>query len=125
DRAGLPPRDDGRRRRSVADTVTRRMLITGCSSRRGIVYVEHVDRALGGLDVVVNNAGYGLIGGIEQSGLDQAREQFETNYFGTLALVRRVLPSMRAQGSGHLLSVSSMFVPTLGLMGIEFQRTDG
>jgi len=100
------------------------VLVTGCSSRRGIGYVEHVDRALGGLDVVVNNAGYGLIGGIEQSGLDQAREQFETNYFGTLALVRRVLPSMRAQGSGHLLSVSSMFVPTLGLMGIEFQRTD-
>ncbi len=67
----------------------------------------------GRLDALVNNAGYGLIGGIEQSTLAQARANFDTNYFGTIELIRAVLPAMRAQRSGHILSVSSIFVPTL------------
>jgi NAD(P)-dependent dehydrogenase (short-subunit alcohol dehydrogenase family) len=80
--------------------------------------LREVDATLGGLDVLVNNAGFGLIGGIEQATLDEARAQFETNYFGTLGLIRQVLPRMRDQGGGHLLSVSTMFAPTLCPMGI-------
>ena len=80
--------------------------------------LAEVDSLLGGLDVLVNNAGFGLIGGIEQTTLDQARAQFETNYFGTLGLVRQVLPPMRAQGRGHILAVSTMFAPTLCPMAI-------
>lgn len=80
--------------------------------------LAEVDRTLGGVDAVVNNAGYGLIGGIEQTEPNQARAQFETNYFGTLGLIRQVLPRMRAQGGGHLLSVSTMFAPTLCPMGL-------
>jgi NAD(P)-dependent dehydrogenase (short-subunit alcohol dehydrogenase family) len=72
-----------------------------------------VDSLLGGVDVLVNNAGFGLIGGIEQTTLDQARAQFETNYFGTLGLVRQVLPQMRSQRGGHILAVSTMFARTL------------
>jgi NAD(P)-dependent dehydrogenase (short-subunit alcohol dehydrogenase family) len=80
--------------------------------------LEEAGNALGGLDVLVNNAGFGLIGGIEQASLDQARSQCETNYFGTLGLVRRVLPGMRSQGGGHLVSVSTTFVPTLCPLGM-------
>jgi NAD(P)-dependent dehydrogenase (short-subunit alcohol dehydrogenase family) len=80
--------------------------------------LEEIDQALGGIDVLINNAGYGLIGGIEQASLEQARAQFDTNYFGTLGLIRQVIPRMRAQGRGHLLSVSTVFVPTLCPMGI-------
>lgn len=75
--------------------------------------VGHWTALTGGIDVLVNNAGYGLIGGIEQSSDAQARAQFATNYFGTLELVRQVLPGMRARGSGHILAVSTIFSPTL------------
>jgi NAD(P)-dependent dehydrogenase (short-subunit alcohol dehydrogenase family) len=80
--------------------------------------LAEVDSSLGGLDALVNNAGFGLIGGIEQTTLEQARAQFETNYFGTLGLVRQVLPRMRSQGQGHILAVSTMFAPTLCPMAI-------
>jgi NAD(P)-dependent dehydrogenase (short-subunit alcohol dehydrogenase family) len=67
----------------------------------------------GHIDVLINNAGYGLIGGIEQASMQQARADFDTNYFGTIELIRTVLPPMRARGAGHIVSISSMFVPTL------------
>jgi NADP-dependent 3-hydroxy acid dehydrogenase YdfG len=53
------------------------------------------------LDTLINNAGYGLIGGVEQVDLNQARANFETNFFGTLALIQEVLPAMRRQRSGR------------------------
>jgi NAD(P)-dependent dehydrogenase (short-subunit alcohol dehydrogenase family) len=74
--------------------------------------VAELDRR-GGPDVLVNNAGYGLIGGIEQCTVDQARANVETNFLGTMALVQRVLPGMRARRSGHVINVSSVFVPGL------------
>jgi NAD(P)-dependent dehydrogenase (short-subunit alcohol dehydrogenase family) len=75
--------------------------------------VETVCDRFGRIDTLVNNAGYGLIGGIEQSTPAQARAEFETNYFGTLDLVRAVLPVMRKQGGGHILAVSTIFSATL------------
>lgn len=61
----------------------------------------------GRLDVVVNNAGYGLIGGVEEVGDDEIRALFDVNVFGVLNVLRAALPSMRAARSGHILNISS------------------
>src|SRR4051794_2297333 len=73
----------------------------------------------GALDVVVNNAGYGLFGTIEELSEEQARDQIETNLFGPLWVTQAALPILREQGSGHIIQVSSIggvqAFPTLGL----------
>jgi NAD(P)-dependent dehydrogenase (short-subunit alcohol dehydrogenase family) len=74
----------------------------------------------GRLDTVVNNAGYGLIGGIEEVDLEDAERSFRTNVWGTMALVQEVLPRMRERGSGHLIAVSSCFVAGLPVMGMGY-----
>jgi NAD(P)-dependent dehydrogenase (short-subunit alcohol dehydrogenase family) len=71
------------------------------------------------LDVVINNAGYGLFGAIEEVSEAEARAQLETNLFGALWVTQAALPIMRAQGSGHIIQVSSIggvnAFPTVGL----------
>lgn len=59
------------------------------------------------LDVLVNNAGFGYFGAIEEASMEEARDQMETNFFGALAMTKAVLPLFRKQQSGHLLQISS------------------
>jgi NAD(P)-dependent dehydrogenase (short-subunit alcohol dehydrogenase family) len=61
----------------------------------------------GRLDVVLNNAGYSLVATIEEASEDDVRAEFDTNYFGTLRVIQAALPLLRAQGSGHIVGVSS------------------
>jgi NAD(P)-dependent dehydrogenase (short-subunit alcohol dehydrogenase family) len=70
--------------------------------------VKQAHERFGRLDVVVNNAGYGLFGTIEEVTEEQARDQIETNLFGALWVTKAVLPILREQGSGHIIQVSSI-----------------
>ena len=68
------------------------------------------------MDVLVNNAGYTLAGAIEESTLEQAKAQFETNFFGVARMVKAVLPIMRRQGNGQIINISS----AVGLASLPF-----
>lgn len=81
--------------------------------------VARAHEHFGRLDVVVNNAGYGQFGAVEELSEAEAREQIETNLFGVLWVTQAALPFLRAQGSGHILQVSSIggisAFPTVGI----------
>lgn len=79
--------------------------------------VELVLKQHGRIDVLVNNAGYGLFGALEEASEQETRDQMETNFFGALALTRAVLPGMRKARSGHIVQISSIagFRSTPGL----------
>jgi len=69
--------------------------------------VQEAKDRFGRIDVLVNNAGYGVFGYFETISDEQVRSQFETNFFGTMNVTRAVLPLMRAQKSGHIFTISS------------------
>ncbi len=72
------------------------------------VAVEQAQKAFGKIDVLVNNAGIGYFGAIEESEEDEVRRMFEINFWGLAAVTKAVLPGMRAQKSGHILNVASI-----------------
>jgi NAD(P)-dependent dehydrogenase (short-subunit alcohol dehydrogenase family) len=70
--------------------------------------ISKIEREIGPVDVLVNNAGYGHEGILEESSLADLRRQFEVNVFGAVALMKAVLPTMRKRRSGHIINITSM-----------------
>jgi NAD(P)-dependent dehydrogenase (short-subunit alcohol dehydrogenase family) len=64
--------------------------------------------AAGEIDILVANAGYGLVGGVEETSDAEWREQFDVNFFSVMALLRAALPGMRARRAGHIIAISSV-----------------
>ncbi len=83
----------------------------------------------GSIDVLINNAGFGLFGAIEESSEAEARAQMETNFFGLLWLTQAVLPIMREQQHGHIIQLSSVLgvvsVPILGIYNASKFAVEG
>ncbi|GBQ92526.1 short chain dehydrogenase [Acetobacter nitrogenifigens DSM 23921 = NBRC 105050] len=79
--------------------------------------VADAERKAGPIDVLVNNAGYGQEGALEESSMDDAQRQFAANVFGPIAMIKAVLPGMRARRKGHIVNVTSMggFITMPGL----------
>jgi NAD(P)-dependent dehydrogenase (short-subunit alcohol dehydrogenase family) len=70
--------------------------------------VSEIERDVGAVDVLVNNAGYGHEGPIEETSMDEFRQQFAVNVFGAVAMTKAVLPFMRQRRSGHIINITSM-----------------
>ncbi|MFE0650018.1 SDR family NAD(P)-dependent oxidoreductase [Streptomyces sp. NPDC059534] len=83
----------------------------------------------GGLDIVANNAGYGLVGAIEETSDKAVRALFDVNVFGALNTLRATLPTLRAQRSGHVLNIGSVggfaTAPAVGLYGASKFALEG
>jgi len=91
------------------------MDVTNAESVRDAV--AHVLSAEGRIDVVVNNAGFSLAGAIEDTTIEEAKLQVDTNFFGVVRVVQAVLPHMRERRSGKIINISSLG----GLVGMPFQ----
>jgi NAD(P)-dependent dehydrogenase (short-subunit alcohol dehydrogenase family) len=70
--------------------------------------VAAIEKNIGAIDVLVNNAGYGHEGILEESSIDDLRRQFDVNVFGAVAMIQAVLPAMRKRRAGHILNITSM-----------------
>jgi peroxiredoxin len=79
--------------------------------------IQGLIKRTGRLDVLISNAGYELAGAVEETSIDEAKEQLDVNFFGTVRMVKAALPVMRKQGGGRILLISSL----AGLLGVPFQ----
>ncbi|MGY2063262.1 SDR family NAD(P)-dependent oxidoreductase, partial [Nocardia gipuzkoensis] len=70
--------------------------------------VERAFEIAGSIDVIVNNAGYGLVGAVEELGEQQIRDQMDTNFYGAVWVTQAAVPYLRTQGSGHIVQISTV-----------------
>lgn len=85
--------------------------------------VKTIEAQSGGVDVLVNNAGFGLYGPVEDIAIDEARYQFEVNLFGAARLTQLLLPAMRAKKVGTIVNISSMGGKIYTLLGAWYHAT--
>ncbi|MBU9604910.1 oxidoreductase [Burkholderia multivorans] len=86
--------------------VARVLDVTDLDAIEGVV--AEIERTVGAIDVLVNNAGYGHEGVMEESPLSELRRQFDVNVFGAVAMMKAVLPFMRMRRRGHIVNITSM-----------------
>ena len=83
----------------------------------------------GPVQILVNNAGYSLTGALEETSIDEARQQFETNFFGVLRVTNAVLPGMRQAGYGRIVNISSVVgflpAPYMGIYAASKHAVEG
>ena len=72
------------------------------------IAIQKIIADSGRIDILINNAGYGLFGPIEEISIKEIKEQFETNFFGTIRLIKAIVPIMRKQRNGTIVNISSM-----------------
>lgn len=78
--------------------------------------IDSVIARAGRLDAVVNNAGISIMGSVEDTSIEEAKAQLETNFFGVLRVCRATLPILRQKGGGHVVNISSL----AGVIGLPF-----
>ncbi len=88
-----------------------------------VAAVRVITERSGGVDVLVNNAGFGLYGPVEEIPLDEARYQFEVNVFGPARLTQLLLPAMRARGAGTIVNITSMGGKIYTVLGAWYHAT--
>ncbi|MEU7138169.1 SDR family NAD(P)-dependent oxidoreductase [Nocardia sp. NPDC046473] len=108
--------------RSMADLTDDRLTVLPLDVRDRDGVIATVDKAfalMGTIDVIVNNAGYGLVGAIEELTEAQIRDQMDTNFYGALWVSQAAGPHLRTQGSGHIVQISTVgAVGSLPLFGL-------
>jgi NAD(P)-dependent dehydrogenase (short-subunit alcohol dehydrogenase family) len=94
--------------RDLAERGCKLLALDVCDDASMRAAVAGIEQAEGAVGVLVNNAGYGQEGAVEEVSMDEIRRQFETNFFGLVRLSKLVLPGMRRQGWGKIVNLSSM-----------------
>src|SRR3954463_14079104 len=91
--------------------------------------VQSIERKAGSVQFLVNNAGYSFMGALEETSIEEARQQFETNLFGVLRVTNAILPGMRQQGFGRIVNISSVLgflpAPYMGIYAASKHAVEG
>ena len=104
-----------------------RMEVTDDSSVKEAV--QSIVQKAGPIQLLINNAGYSFMGALEETSVDEARQQFETNLFGVLRVTNAILPGMRQQGFGRIVNISSVLgflpAPYMGIYAASKHAVEG
>jgi NAD(P)-dependent dehydrogenase (short-subunit alcohol dehydrogenase family) len=106
--AGTVRNDVDKRKFETLGRGAHALLLDVTDTKAIVPAVSDVERGIGAIDVLVNNAGYGHEGILEESSIEDLRRQFEVNVFGAVAMIQAVLPFMRGRRAGNIINITSM-----------------